>query len=253
MNDQTPSSADASGAGERRDLFVQLMGMSKAQRSGESIVVSKGEPLTPGRQLVVAHDRGHPRSEQLHGLCTKLLLHERVRGGAMMLALLSPSAREGRSQLAAELAVSFAQVGRKTLLVDADMRRPCQHELFGGGNEAGLAQALAGDGTIHLHPILDLPKMALLTSGGQPPNPVELLHGARFERLITDWRRSFEFVVLDTPPISEFSDGLTIATHAGNVLVSSRTKATTFSALKEMQRHLEPVAARIVGAVINDF
>jgi receptor protein-tyrosine kinase len=251
MNEHTPNSSDASGG--NRDLFVQLMGITKAQRSGENIDVSKGEALTPSRQLVVAHDRGHPRSEQLHGLCTKLLLHERVRAGAMLLAVLSPCAREGRSQLAAELAVSFAQVGRKTLLVDADMRRPCQHELFGGSNETGLAQALAGDGTIHLHPVHDLPKMALLTSGGQPPNPVELLHGPRFERLISEWRRSFEFVVLDTPPISEFSDGLTIATHAGNVLVSSRAKATTFIALKEMRRHLEPVNARIVGAVINEF
>jgi len=217
------------------------------------LVIWKGEPLRPGRQLLIAHDPGHPRSEQLRRLRQELMLRTSARRGAAFFALLSPCAREGRSQLAAELAISFAQLGRKTLLVDADLRRPCLHEVFGANNEAGLAQALAADGPPNLCPVTGLPKMAVLTSGGQPPNPVELLHGPRFERMISEWRRSFEYVVLDTPPTSEFSDGLTVATAAGNVLVLSRAKTTTFNALKEMCRDLEPTNSRILGAVINTF
>jgi receptor protein-tyrosine kinase len=233
-----------------QSLFERMMG-SRVGRN--EIVRYKGETLQPAMQLIIAHDPDNPRSETLRRLRTELLLRTTGRRGAGIFALLSPCAREGRSQLAAELAISFAQLDRKTLLVDGDLRRPSQHELFGADNEMGLAQALGGDAGINLHSVQGLPKMAVLTSGGQPPNPVELLHGSRFERMIADWRRSFEFVVIDTPPISEFSDGLTIASAAGNVLVLGRAKATTFAALKEMRRHLEPVHARIVGAVINSF
>jgi receptor protein-tyrosine kinase len=238
-------------------IFEQVMQQQNPSASvgpRTEVVLWKGEPLQPGRQLLIAHDPGHPRSEQLRRLRQELMLRTGARRGAAFFALLSPCAREGRSQLAAELAVAFAQLGRKTLLVDADLRRPCQHEIFGASNELGLAQSLAVDAsTPNLSPVQGLPKLAVLTSGGQPPNPVELLHGPRFERMISEWRRTFEYVVLDTPPTSEFSDGLTVATAAGNVLVLSRAKTTTFSALKEMRRDLEPTNSRIVGAVINSF
>jgi receptor protein-tyrosine kinase len=233
-----------------RSIVEDVMRRRVEQRE---VVLWKGEPLAAGKQLVMAHHPDHPRSELLRRLRTELLLRTGARRGAGFFALLSPCAREGRSQLAAELAISFAQLGRRTLLVDADLRRPCQHELFGADNELGLAQALAADGTLNLNGVKDLPKMAVLTSGGQPPNPVELLSGPRFERMIADWRRNFEFVVLDTPPTSEFSDGLTIATAAGNVVVLGRARSTSFSALKEMRRNLEPTQARVVGAVINNF
>jgi receptor protein-tyrosine kinase len=213
----------------------------------------KAEPLQPGKELIIARDQAHPRCELLRRLRTELLLRTPERNGSKFFALLSPCAREGRSQLAAELAISFAQMGRKTLLVDADLRRPRQHELFDARNESGLAQALATDAAPSLHPVQGLPQLAVLTSGGQPGNPVELLHRPRFQRMVTDWQRGFDFVVLDTPPLSEFSDGLTIAVAASNVVVLGRAKATTFNALREMRRHLEPVQARIVGTVINDF
>jgi receptor protein-tyrosine kinase len=233
-----------------RSIVEDVMRRRVEQRE---VVLWKGEVLQACKQLIIAHDPDDPRSELLRRLRTDLLLRTGARRGAAFFALLSPCAQEGRSQLAAELAISFAQLGSKTLLVDADLRRPRQHELFGSNNEMGLAQALAADGTLNLNGVQGLPKLAVLTSGGRPPNPVELLHGQRFDRMITDWRRNFEFVVLDTPPTSEFSDGLTIATAAGNVVVLTRARATSFSALKEMRRNLEPTQTRIVGAIINNF
>lgn len=233
-----------------RSIVEDVMRRRVEQRE---VVLWKGQALQPGKRLIMAHDPDHPRSELLRRLRTELLLRVGSRRGAAFFALLSPSPKEGRSQLAAELAISFAQLGRKTLLVDADMRRPTQHELFGADNETGLAQALAADGMINLNGVQDLPKMAVLTSGGLPPNPVELLHGPRFDRMISEWRRVFEFVIIDTPPTSKFSDGLTIATAAGNVVVLSRARVTSFSAMKEMRRNLEPTQTRIVGAVINSF
>jgi protein-tyrosine kinase len=222
------------------------------RRVRREVILWEGSQLKPCELLLLAHDPGHPRSESIRSLRTELLLRIR-NAGTGIVALLSPCAAEGRSQLAAELAIAFAQLGRRTLLVDADLRRPRQHVLFGAENDQGLAQALVDGGTIHLHGIEGLPQMALLTSGALPPNPLELLSGIRFERLISEWRRSFEFVVLDTPPVAESSDAITVATVAGQVLILSRAGMTPFTALKEMSRKLETTHARMLGAVIGRF
>jgi len=182
-----------------------------------------------------------------------LLLRTRNQGGAII-SLLSPCAGEGRSQLAAEIAIAFAQLGRRTLLVDADMRLPRQHVLFDVDNNSGLADALVDTTTkIHLHGIEALPHMALLTSGASPSNPLELLSGIRFEQLALEWRRSFEYVIVDTPPTAESSDAIAVASVAANVLLLSRANVTPFSALKELARKLETTHARTLGAVIGKF
>ncbi len=222
------------------------------RRVRREVVLWQGNPLKPSELLLLAHDPGHPRSESIRSLRTELLLRTRNQGTGV-LALLSPCAGEGRSQLSAELAISFAQLGRRTLLVDADLRRPRQHILFGAENDRGLAEALVDNGAVNLHGIEGLPQMALLTSGVLPPSPLELLAGTRFERLIAEWRRSFEFVVFDTPPAAESSDAITVAAAAGQVLILSRANVTSFKALKEMSRKLETTHARTLGAVIGGF
>jgi len=221
--------------------------------SRRELVVWEGERLQPGPEVLIAHQPDHPRSEGIRGLRTELLLRTSGRRGAAIFALLSPGAGEGRSQLCAELAVAFAQLGNKTLLVDADMRNPKQHALFRADNQLGLAQALEEGKVQRLHGVEGVPQMALLTSGTLPPNPLELLSGGRFESMVVDWRRGFDFVLIDTPPTSKFSDGMAIATIASNVVVLSRAKVTTFAALTEMRRRLETTRARVLGAVINSF
>jgi protein-tyrosine kinase len=216
------------------------------------VVLWQGNQLRPSELLVLAHDSNHPRSETLRTLRTELLMRTKNMGGSGILALVSPCASEGRSQLSAELAIAFAQLGRRTLLIDADLRRPRQHVLFGAQNDNGLAQALDGR-AVHLRGVEGLPQMALLTSGTLPPNPLELLAGHRFERLLAEWRRTFEFVILDTPPATESSDAITVASAVGQVLMLSRSNATPLKSLKEMSRKLEAAHARTLGAVIGRF
>jgi protein-tyrosine kinase len=219
----------------------------------KDLVVWEGERLRPSKEIILAHDSYNERSEAIRSLRTELLMRTNGRRGAGMFALLSPSAGEGRSQLAAELAIAFAQLGSRTLLVDADLRRPRQHVLFGADNMIGLAQSLIDGTPPRLYGIEGMPQMALLTSGALPTNPLELLSGNRFERIVTEWRRNYEFVVLDTPPVSQFSDGLAVASVAGHVVVLGRTNSTSFSALKELRRKLDTSNAWVVGAVMNDF
>jgi protein-tyrosine kinase len=237
---------------EGRGIVEEALRRSSSAR--KEVVLWEGERLSPGKELILPHDPYNVRSEMIRSLRTELLMRTSGRRGAAIFALLSCDAQEGRSQLCAELAIAFAQLGSRTLLVDGDMRRPRQHLLFGADNLMGLAQALV-DGTTptRMHGIEGVPQMALLTSGSPPPNPLELLSSSRFERLVSDWRRSYEFVLIDTPPAAQFSDSLPIATAAGHVVVLGKKNATSFKALSELQRKLGTTHARVVGAVINSF
>jgi len=221
--------------------------------SDKRIVLRHGERVTPGSQLILAHDQDNPRSERLRALRTELLLLNEETRGANIVAVLSPCAGEGRSQLAAELAIAFAQLGRRTLLVDADLRSPRQHVLFGSTNELGLANTIANFQKPVYHPVVGLPQMHLLTAGPVPPNPLELLSDGRFEKLVAEWRNNYEFLVFDTPPISKCADGIAVATLAGRVLVLSRAQHTSYQSTREMLRRLATTQSKILGAVLNHF
>jgi protein-tyrosine kinase len=217
------------------------------------VVLAQGETVTPGPQLILAHDADNPRSEKIRALRTELLLLSEASRSANTIALLSASAGEGRSQLAAELAISFSQLGRRTLLVDADLRQPKQHKLFGSTNENGLGEAISRNQKPWFHPVDGLPQLSLLTSGSTPPNPLELLSDGRFSRMLQDWRKAFEFVILDTPPVKDYADGLAIATLAGRVIVLGRGQHTSFSETRDLLRRLASTQSQILGAVINNF
>lgn len=219
--------------------------------AGTQLVKVDGPEVKPSSQLIFAHDPYHPRSEKIRALRTELLLLSDAT--AMTLAILGSGPAEGRSLLAAELTVAFGQLGRRTLLVDADMRKPSQHLLFQTSNTLGLAQTIEGREQGIMYRIAGLPATSLLTAGTAVSNPLELLSDQRFERLMDRWRKQFEFVIVDTPPTSRFADGLTVATLAGRVLVVSRSVATTFRDLKEMLRRLALTRSHVLGAVINDF
>ena len=216
------------------------------------VIVRPGESVKPGPQLVVARDSNNPRSEMIRSLRTELLLRNQS-GRANVVCLVSPGPGEGRSQLAAELAIAFAQLGRRTLLVDADLRKPSQHVLFPAGNEAGLGDSLFKASKPRPYRVEGLPQMALLTTGTIPPNPLELISGGRFERLLGEWRNENEFVIMDTPPALAYADASAVATLAGRLLVVTRAKQTSYKDTREMLRKLATTQAQILGAAINHF
>jgi len=217
------------------------------------VVLRQGERVAPSKQLILAHEPDNPRSERLRALRTELLLLHQTGRGANVLAVVSPGSGEGRSQLSAELAISFAQLGRRTLLVDADMRKPQQHVLFGSTNQHGLSQSIAHNEKPYYHPVTGLPFMHLLTAGPIPPNPLELLSDGRFSILLNDWRNAYEFIVLDTPPVEEYADGLAVATVAACALVLSRAEHTSFDSTRALLRRLASTRSKLLGAVINHF
>jgi receptor protein-tyrosine kinase len=209
--------------------------------------------VEPDEQLLMVHDPYDPRCENIRALRTELLLRRESTDTADIVALLSPCAGEGRSLLAAELAIAFAQLGRPTLLVDADFRRPQQHLFFGTDNNQGLSQAIENGVKPHLHTVRGVPRMSVLTAGSISHNPLELLSSNNFASMIDDWRENFKFIVMDTAPVKHFSDGLAVASLVGRVLVLSRAQHTPYKDMRDMLRRLTTTRSHVLGAVISHF
>ena len=193
------------------------------------------------------------RAEKVRALRTELMLRGGTSGRADLIALMSPCAGEGRSLLAAELAMSFAQTGRKTLLVDADLRNPRQHLLFNADNSVGLAQAIESGSTPQLYAVHGLPTMSLLMAGEVCANPLELLSNDGFASMIEEWRRSFDCVVFDTAPVKPYADGIAVASLVGRVLALSRAQSTPYRDMRDMLRRLSTTRSQILGTVISHF
>jgi capsular exopolysaccharide synthesis family protein len=247
--DEAPDRKDAGKGG---GIVERTMRRLSERRD---VVVWEGEPVEPGPELAYAHDSGSLRAEKLRSLRTELLMRLGTHQGAAAFAILGSRPGEGRSQLCAELALTFAQLAGKTLLVDANLRKPKLDKLFRGArSDAGLTEVLLGKTqTLPLHRVVGPQHLALLTAGTPPANPVDLLSGIQFERLVRDWSRSYDYVLIDTPPTSLRSDGIVIANAVRNVVLVAHKNKTTFAEMKELQRQLDATDAKIIGAVLNDF
>lgn len=206
----------------------------------------------PVPSLTSAHDPFDPYSERIRALRTELLMRA-PQQESNVITVMSPGRGEGRSRLAAELAITFAQLGQSTLLVDCDLRRSSQHELFGADNDQGLAQALVEGKAPQVQAVVGLPSLSVLTAGPRLATPLEILSDPMFGEMLAGWRRRYRHIILDTPAVSEYSDGLAVASHAGRVLVVSRTHKTSLSDCKDMVRRLQSARAAVIGAVLNSF
>ena len=171
------------------------------------------------------------------------------------LAVISAGRGEGRSYVAANLAVSFSQLGQKTLLIDADMRNPSQHMLFGVDNRNGLSAALAGRAGLEsvIHHVPGLLGLSVLPAGATPPNPLELLARPLFPQLIVDLAQQFDVILIDTPSTSEYADAQTIAVRAGAALIVARKNATRMWRVQGISDSVSHASATVIGTVLNDF
>jgi protein-tyrosine kinase len=216
--------------------------------------------LVPGaskvsRKLLAAYSASGPHVEALRDLRSQLMLRcfddER---GRSTLAVASPARGEGRSFIAASLAVIFSQLGERTLLIDADMRHGSQHELFGVDNHVGLSSVLSGrageDSVMRVPALADL---SLLTAGPQPPNPPELLGRPAFRKLVADLHQRFDVILLDTPAADECGDAQTIAGACGKAIIVVRRHRTRLGRAKALRDGLRLCGAEVAGSVLNDF
>jgi len=220
------------------------------------LVHDSGEgAVQPSTELVSAFAPFHPRTEEMRALRTQLLIrwyNPQAKRNAIVIA--SPDGAEGRSYVAANLAVVFSQLGARTLLLDADLRKPRQHEIFGVPRGTGLSTLLAGrEEHSSTYPIPGLSRLSVLPAGPLPPNPQELLSRPAFAALVKDLQSLYDVVIIDSPPARKYADAQSVAYRAGDALVIARKNHTTVSATSKVVHELAGTGARVVGTVINAY
>jgi len=167
--------------------------------------------------------------------------------------LTSAGPEEGKSTTAANLAVVYAQAGRKVLIIDADMRKPSLHLTFNLSNRRGLSNVMIGQVSLEdaVQPS-DTDHLHCLTSGPIPPNPAEMLASSRMANLLEELRKAYDHIIIDTPPVIAVTDPQIIASRCdGVLLVVEYGRVRRELALKAKQL-LEHAQANILGVVINN-
>jgi len=212
-------------------------------------------PEGVAKELIAAWDPFHPVVEELRGVRTQLLIRWFNPGaGRRTLAIASPGAREGRSFVAANLAVVFSQLGQRTLVIDADFRAPRQQCIFNVSDRYGLSSALSGRSDLSAAALVaGLTGLAVLPAGPLPPNPLELLSRGVFAALLAKAQAEYDVVLIDTPPANEYSDASAIAFRAGDALLVSRKDHTRLADTERAMRELSDASARIVGTLMNAY
>lgn len=197
----------------------------------------------------------HPKlatAEAYRTLRTALLLSSA--GGLRSVVISSAVAGEGKTVTAANLAVVLAQLGREVVLVDGDLRRSRQHQIFAVSNRFGLANYLAGDAPVEniIFPTR-IPKLALVPAGPHPPNPAELLSSALMSDLLTILQQRFQFVVVDTPPVLPVTDASIVSAHCGGLVLCVGANQVLREELRSCWERLQIAGVRVLGVVVNRF
>jgi protein-tyrosine kinase len=214
--------------------------------------VGDKKPLSD--ELVAAYQPFSPRVEELRAVRSQLMLRWFDKTEQrQVLTIVGTERQEGRSHLAANLAVVFSQLGERTLLIDGDMRNPRQHELFLLQNKVGLSTVLSGRSRDEaIIRITDLAGLYVLPAGPVPPNPLELLSRLNFDEFLIHVRATFDVVIIDTPALSIGEDAAMIAVRTGAALAIARTARTHVSAFNDMAQGLMNAGVAVVGSVLNN-
>lgn len=205
--------------------------------------------------LIAAYAPFTPQSEALRSLRNQLLQRWfDTDPSHRALAIISAERNEGRSYIASNMAVVFSQTDMRTLLIDADMRHPSQHRLFGLDNQFGLSTILSGrGGSEAIRRIPSLRNLSVLPVGARPPNPSELLVKPVFARFLEEASTQFDVVLLDTPAAGEFSDAQAICMRAGSALIVVRKNATRVWRVRGISDGAAMGGATLIGTVLNDY
>lgn len=212
-----------------------------------------------GKELPEPREMSLVTFSQPKSIVTEAIRHVRTAimlsssgGPPAALVVTSPNPNEGKTTLSINIAISLALNGRKVVLVDADLRKPQMHNIFQQPSQPGLSNFLSGNaGAEEILRPTEVPDLYFIPSGAIPPSPAELLTSKAFEELLLDLRREFQHVIIDTPPIIEFADGLALSGLVDGVLLVLKHNATRRDAGRLAKQLLDQVNARVIGTVMN--
>ncbi len=161
---------------------------------------------------------------------------------------------EGKSIIAANLAISLAQGGKEVLIVDADLRRSTLHRVFETTNYEGLTNVLTGEGKLkYMIKDTEVENLQILNSGPLPPNPAELVGSQRMKQFLSEVQEEYDIIIIDTPPVIAVADGLILGTAVDGVMLVVRYKETPRDAVKQACENLKKVNAPLLGTVFTKY
>lgn len=173
--------------------------------------------------------------------------------GAPVFAITSENQSAGKSTIISNLAISFAQIGKHVLLIDADLRRPSIHSFFGiSEKRSGLSELMTG----MEHDVINsdvAPGLDVITSGRIPPNPSELITGTKFAAFIANVKSQYDIIFIDFPPIGIVSDAVANCKSISGYIFTVRSGKSSAKNVNEALRSMEQLGAKIAGVVLNDY
>ncbi|NML17767.1 polysaccharide biosynthesis tyrosine autokinase [Azohydromonas caseinilytica] len=205
--------------------------------------------------LVMAREPFSRQAEHFRTLRSRLLIGALAPSPVRRaLAVASVGVGEGKSYFAANLAIALSQVGARTLLIDADLRTPRLHRLFGLPNGSGLSNVLARrqQGSPSILAVEGLPHLFIMPSGTLPPNPADLVQRGTLDALLQEMAVAFDHVIVDTPAASHGADSAVIADKAGAALVVARRHACRLAEMQALLGELKRRPVYLAGVLINE-
>jgi len=203
------------------------------------------------RKLITAVAPKSPISEQYRTVRTNIQ-YSSIDGDMRVLMVTSSGPGEGKSTTVANLAVTFAQLGKKVLLVDADLRKPTVHHTFAVNNQVGFTTVLTKQTSLEKAVVeTDEQDLYVLTSGPIPPNPAELLSSKSMEQFIEEAKEQFDFVLFDTPPLLAVADPQILANQCDGSILVVYSERTEIDLAKKSKELLVNAKAKLLGVVLN--
>lgn len=233
---------------------IPIAGKLATRLSPITSVLHRGHGNGRGPELLINSDGPSQQTEAYKHLRTSLLLSTPGRAPKTLLVTSSVPA-EGKTTTVVNTATVLAQTGAKVLVIDADMRRPRLHHVFGLSNTAGLSAILSSEITeaetlAKINQYKDT-NIYLLSSGAIPPNPAELLGSNQMKGLLDLAGDFFQYIVIDSPPIASFTDGVLISSLVDGVLLVVHGGKTSRQVVKRTRQMLQEIGAKIIGVVLN--
>jgi capsular exopolysaccharide synthesis family protein len=236
------------GDGKASSLHYYTYGKPNRPPSGPG-----AEKQPDSIELINHHDPNLAISEAYRTIRTSILFSQPDRAGGKILCFTSAFPQEGKSTTAVNMAVSFAQLEEKALLVDCDLRKPRVHKVFKVRNTVGLSNILTG--RVQPREAIQntvVENLKILPCGPIPPNPAELLNSTRMKDLLAALRSSFAYIIVDTPPMLFVSDAAILGSLADSTVIVLRPEKAFRKPFLKMLSELEKAKARVVGVVFND-
>ena len=221
-------------------------------------ILSKKDRDIYSKELVTAFFPQGAQAELFRSLRSRILLSSDSASSnkdeKCAFAVISPDSKDGRSYMAANLAIVFGQLGKTTILLDMDLRSPRLHKIFNVSNEVGISDVFAENSTApNWRQIPFISNLVIVPAGPVPPNPQELLSQASFEVVLNNLYEVFDFVIIDTPPTIESADAEIIASRVKSALVVSRKHNTNLKSLESLVSRLKSNHVNVLGSVFNNY